>query len=38
VVCGDHNSVHEAGISVRDKVVDGKYVHPEDIEIVVKEK
>jgi uncharacterized cysteine cluster protein YcgN (CxxCxxCC family) len=30
------NSVHQAGISVCDKVVDGKYVHPEDIEIVVK--
>jgi uncharacterized cysteine cluster protein YcgN (CxxCxxCC family) len=38
LVSGDFNSVHQAGISVRDKVVDGKYVHPADIEIVVKEK
>jgi uncharacterized cysteine cluster protein YcgN (CxxCxxCC family) len=29
-------TVYQAGISVRDKVVDGKYVHPEGIEIVVK--
>jgi hypothetical protein len=36
LVSGDHNSVHQAEISVRDKVVDGKYVYPEDIEIAVK--
>jgi uncharacterized cysteine cluster protein YcgN (CxxCxxCC family) len=38
LVSGNLDTVHHAGISVRDKVVDGKYVHPEDIEIVVKEK
>jgi len=38
LISGDYNSVHQAGISVRDKVVVGKYAHLEDIEIVVKEK
>ena len=37
-VSGNPNSVHQAGISVCDKVVDGKYVHPADIEIVVKQE
>ena len=36
LVSGNPNSVHLPGISVRDKVVNGKYVHPGDIEIVVK--
>ncbi|MFC1532739.1 YcgN family cysteine cluster protein [Thermodesulfobacteriota bacterium] len=31
LVSGDPNTVHEAGISVRDKVVPGRYVSPEDI-------
>jgi len=31
LVSGDPNTVHEAGISVRDRVVPGQYVHPEDI-------
>jgi hypothetical protein len=38
LVSGNPNSVHLPGISVHDKVVDGKYVHPEDLEIVVKQK
>jgi uncharacterized cysteine cluster protein YcgN (CxxCxxCC family) len=36
LVSGNHNSVHQAGISVRDRVVDGKYIHPEEFEIIVK--
>lgn len=32
LVSGDPNSVHEAGISVRGKVVTGAHVHPEDLE------
>jgi uncharacterized cysteine cluster protein YcgN (CxxCxxCC family) len=31
LVSGDPNSVHEAGVSVRDKALPGQYVHPEDI-------
>lgn len=31
LVSGDPNTVHEARISVRDRVVPGQYVHPEDI-------
>lgn len=31
LVSGDPNSVHEAGISLRDKVISGKFVHPDDI-------
>jgi uncharacterized cysteine cluster protein YcgN (CxxCxxCC family) len=38
LVSGDFNSIHQAGISVRDMVVDGKYVHPEDIETVLIRK
>jgi uncharacterized cysteine cluster protein YcgN (CxxCxxCC family) len=31
LVSGDPNTVHEARISVRDRVLPGEYVHPEDI-------
>jgi len=31
LISGDSNTVHEAGISVRDKVISGKYVHADDI-------
>ncbi len=37
LVCGDPDVVHQAGISVRDKVVSGLYVHPKDIEENLKE-
>ena len=37
LVSGNRNSVHQAGISARGKVVDGEYVHPEDIEVVTKQ-
>lgn len=31
LVSGDPDAVHEAGISVRNKAVDGKFIHPDDI-------
>ncbi len=31
LVSGDPGSVHEAGISIRDNVVSGRHVHPDDI-------
>ena len=31
LVSGDPGTVHKAGISVRDKVLPGKYVHPDDL-------
>lgn len=31
LVSGDPGTVHQAGISVRDKVLPGQYVHPKDI-------
>ena len=31
LVSGDPNTVHEAGISVRDRVLPGQYVHPDEI-------
>jgi len=31
LVSGDPGTVHRAGISIRDKVLPGRYVHPEDI-------
>ncbi len=31
LVSGDPNTVHRAGISIRDRVVSGQYVHHEDI-------
>ncbi len=31
LVSGDPNTVHRAGISIRNRSVSGKYVHPEDI-------
>jgi uncharacterized cysteine cluster protein YcgN (CxxCxxCC family) len=31
LISGDPNAVHKAQISVRDKVVSGKYVHPSDL-------
>ena len=30
LVSGDSNTVHTTGISVRDKIVPGQYVHPKD--------
>ena len=32
LVSGDPNTVHEAGISVQEKALSGKFVHPEDLE------
>ena len=32
LVSGDADTVHQAGISIRGKVVSEKYVHPDDIE------
>ncbi len=32
LVSGDIESVHEAWISIRDKVLPGKYIHPDDLE------
>ena len=32
LVSGDPNTVHEAGASVRDKVVSGNHVHQDDLE------
>ena len=32
LVSGDPNTVHEAGVSVQDKVVSGLHVHPDDLE------
>jgi len=34
LVSGDPNTVHEAGISVKDKVVSGIHVHPEDLDLL----
>jgi len=31
LVSGDPNTVHEAGVSVRDRALPGQYVHPKDI-------
>lgn len=31
LVSGDPNTIHQAGISIRDRVVSGQYVHHEDI-------
>lgn len=33
LVSGDPSCVHRAGISVRDRVVTGKYVAPEDVDV-----
>ena len=32
LVSGDPNTVHDAGISVQEKVVSGLHVHPDDLE------
>ena len=32
LISGNPDSVHDAGISVRGKVVSGRYVHPDDLE------
>jgi uncharacterized cysteine cluster protein YcgN (CxxCxxCC family) len=37
LISNDPNAVHHAGISIRDKVVSGIYVHPKDIEERLKE-
>ena len=31
LVSGDPNTIHQAGISLRDKALPGRYVHPKDI-------
>jgi hypothetical protein len=33
LISGDPKTVHQAGISVRKKVISGKYVHPEDVDV-----
>jgi uncharacterized cysteine cluster protein YcgN (CxxCxxCC family) len=33
LISGDYNSVHQARISIRDKAVPGKYVHPDDVNV-----
>jgi len=30
LVSGDSNTVHQAGISARDRIVPGRYIHPKD--------
>jgi uncharacterized cysteine cluster protein YcgN (CxxCxxCC family) len=37
LISKDPKTVHHAGISIRDKVVSGIYVHPKDIEESLKE-
>jgi len=32
LISGDSNTVHKAGISVRDKIVPGRYIHTRDLE------
>ncbi len=32
LVCGEPNTIHEAGISVRNRVISGRFVHPEDLQ------
>ena len=31
LISGNSDTVHQSGVSVRNKVVSGKYVHPEDV-------
>lgn len=31
LICGDPETVHERGISVRNRVISARYVHPDDI-------
>jgi len=31
LISGDANSIHQAGISVRDKVISEEYVHPDEL-------
>ena len=31
LISGDPDSIHQAGISVRDKVISEEYVHPEEL-------
>jgi uncharacterized cysteine cluster protein YcgN (CxxCxxCC family) len=38
LVSGDPKTVHLVGISVRDRVVPGRYVHPEDIVRLIGER
>ncbi len=35
LVSGDANTVHKAGISVRNKVISEKYVHPDELEAYI---
>ena len=37
LISNDPMAVHDAGISIRDKVVSGIYVHPKDVEESLKE-
>jgi uncharacterized cysteine cluster protein YcgN (CxxCxxCC family) len=38
LVSGDPDTVHRAGISVRDKVVSGGHVHPDDLDYFCREE
>ena len=31
LVCGEPNTVHEIGISIRNRVISGRFIHPEDL-------
>ena len=35
IVSGDRETVHHAGISVREKVISAAYVHPDDLEAYI---
>ena len=38
LVSGDPNTVHQAGISIRDRALSGRYVHPKDFERYLEHK
>ncbi len=37
LLCGDSDSVHREGISIRHKAISGLYIHPKDLEARLKE-